>query len=190
VGAKLLRADGSIQHAGVVVGLNGFAGHPFDGCAEGINTIYGRPEWYRNYSAVTGACQLIRRSVFEQIGGFDERMALCGSDVALCLQARAQGLQVLYTPFARLRHLESASRGASRIPNDDFACSYHYYLPLLRDGDPFYNPNLSYWSARPELRQQGEEAALAFARRYLEALGLAVANDDIPDEAQHMVRGQ
>ena len=169
-GAKLLRADGRIQHAGVVVGLDGFAGHPFAGCPEGAQTIYGGVEWYRNYSAVTGACLMIRRAVFERVGGFDERFTLCGSDVELCLRVRERGYQVLYTPFARLRHLERATRG-NAIPESDFVRSMECYRELLARGDPYYSPNLSPWSAVPRPRWHDEEPPSAFVRRYLERLG-------------------
>jgi GT2 family glycosyltransferase len=170
VGAKLLYADGRIQHAGVVVGLDGFAGHPFAGGCEGQQTIYGCVEWYRNYSAVTGACLMIRRALFEQVGGFDEDLVLCGNDVELCLRVRDRGYQVLYTPFARMRHHESATRGASAIPPSDYERSYQHYLPLLSGGDPYYNPNLSPWSAIPQLHQRSEKLPLVFVQQFLRQL--------------------
>lgn len=175
VGPKLLYPDGSIQHAGVVVGLDGFAGHPFLGLREGGVTFYGRSEWYRNYSAVTGACLMIRRELFERVGGFDQQLALCGNDVALCLRVRALGYEVLYTPFARLVHHESVSRKGKPIPDGDFARSYQYYVPLLRDGDPYYSPNLSPWSTRPLPRLPDEQAPLTFVYDYLVRLGLEPA---------------
>ncbi|KAB8143371.1 glycosyltransferase [Chloroflexia bacterium SDU3-3] len=173
VGPKLLFENRSIQHAGVVIGLDGFAGHPFAGMPEGSHTIYGCTEWYRNYSAVTGACLAIRREVFNQIGGFDEALILCGSDIALCLAATKLGYQVVYTPFSRMLHLESTSRG-SDIPPSDFALSYAYYQELLRSGDPYYNPNLSYWSAAPQLSRPDEQQPIDFVHRHLEAIGLPV----------------
>ncbi len=177
VGAKLLREDGCIQHAGVVIGLGGFADHPFAGGPEGQRTIYGNTEWYRNFSAVTGACLMIRRELFERVGGFDEQLALCGNDVELCLRVGRLGYQIMYTPFARLRHLESVTRGTT-IPRDDFMHSFLHYRPLLVRGDPFYNPNLSAWATLPRLRQPDEELALAFAERYLSQLGLEVVSED------------
>lgn len=171
VGAKLLREDGCIQHAGVVIGLGGFADHPFAGGPEGQRTIYGNTEWYRNFSAVTGACLMIRRALFEQVGGFDEQLVLCGNDVELCLRVGRLGYQIVYTPFARLRHLESVTRGTT-IPREDFLHSFLHYRPLLAHGDPFYNPNLSAWATLPRLRQPDEEAPLEFVERYLSQLGL------------------
>ncbi len=81
VGAKLLRANGTIQHAGVILGMNGFADHPFaDGPALTFG-LAGSTGWYRDFLAVTGACMAMRHEVFKQIGGFDENFVLCGSDV-------------------------------------------------------------------------------------------------------------
>jgi Predicted glycosyltransferases len=172
VGAQLLRADRSLQHAGVVIGLQGFAGHPFDGLQPNKPSIFGQANWYRNYTAVTGACMMIRRELFHTLGGFDEQMVLCGSDVEICIRAIKHGYQVIYTPFARLFHLESATRGASAIPVMDFAYSYVYYLPYLRRGDPYYNRNLSVWSNTPRLSSKTEVTSLDHAQASLHQLGV------------------
>jgi O-antigen biosynthesis protein len=156
VGAKLLKPDGSIQHAGVVVGLGGYAGHIFAGMPEGSDTIFGYTEWYRDYSAVTAACMLLRRSVFEELGGFEEAFKLNGSDVDLCLRARARGYRVVFNPFARLYHLESATH-QGHVPFSDYRLSQERYRPLLESGDPYFNPNLSYHHANPELKDEGGE---------------------------------
>ena len=166
VGAKLLRPDGSIQHAGVIIGLSGFAGHIFAGQAENQWTIFGLAEWYRDYMAVTAACMLLRREVFERLGRFDERFILCGSDVEICLRARAAGLRVVYNPFARLYHLEGATRGGD-VPPEDFHTSFPHYLPTLKSGDPFFNPNLSCWHSTPTLSQENEQHALDFVLDFL-----------------------
>jgi GT2 family glycosyltransferase/glycosyltransferase involved in cell wall biosynthesis len=182
VGAKLLFPDGAIQHAGVVVGLEGFAGHPFAGMPEGAHTAYGCSEWYRNFSAVTGACMLIRRELFERVGGFDEQLTLCGNDVALCLSVRELGYQILYTPFARLRHHESVSRRGSPIPSGDFTRSFAYYEPLLRGGDPFFSPNLSVWSPRPAPRGPGEQDPYSFVLAHLAQLDAPAPPAPTPPE--------
>ncbi len=117
---------------------------------------------------------MIRRNLFEQVGGFDELLVLCGNDVELCLRVGKLGYQVIYTPFARLRHLESVTRGSSSIPPGDFTRSYQYYYPLLEQGDPFYNSNLSHWSLIPQVRRQEEETSLAFTQRFLVQNGLSV----------------
>ncbi|MCA1553355.1 MAG: glycosyltransferase family 2 protein, partial [Chloroflexi bacterium] len=138
LGAKLLLPNGSIQHAGVVLGLDGFAGHVFAGDCEGRGTIFGFAEWYRDYLAVTGACLATRRALFEQVGGFDESFLLCGSDVELCLRVREAGYRVVYNPFVRLKHHESATRGDD-VPASDFRTSFPHYLPYLQNGDPYFN---------------------------------------------------
>jgi len=169
VGAKLLYPDGSIQHAGVIIGLTGFAGHVFAGQPEYEWTIFGLAEWYRNYNAVTAACMMITRQVFEQIGGFDETFILCGSDVEICLRTARSGRRIVYNPFARLRHLEGATR-ASDVPAQDYRISYQHYLPFLQAGDPFFNPSLSYWQLRPTLALPDEPSPLEFVMNFLEQL--------------------
>ena len=166
VGAKLLSPNGTIQHAGVIIGLSGFAGHVFAGSPAGHFGCFGLAEWYRNYAAVTGACMAVRKSVFDQVGGFSEEFMLCGSDVEFCLRLRAAGYRVVYNPFARLEHVESATHRGS-IPDEDFQVSYRFYLPMLESGDPYFNPNLSYWSLRPSLRTEGEPTPLDFTRDFL-----------------------
>ncbi len=101
VGAKLLYPDRLIQHAGVVFGL-GLVGHIFARAADGSTGVFGSTDWYRNYLAVTGACQMMSREVFQRVGGFDERLRLSFSDVILCMEARKAGYRTVYTPHARL----------------------------------------------------------------------------------------
>ena len=118
VGAKLLYPDRTIQHAGVVFGL-GLVGHIFARAREDESGLFGSAETYRNYLAVTGACQMIRRDVFRQLGGFDERFRLSFSDVVLCLEAWKAGYRVVYTPYARLRAsrvLHEKARGLAGRP--------------------------------------------------------------------------
>jgi GT2 family glycosyltransferase len=166
VGAKLLRPGGLIQHAGVIIGLTGFAGHIFGDMPEYHWSIFGLAEWYRDYLAVTGACLIIRADLFNRLGGFDETLSLCGNDVELCLRARSAGLRVVYNPFARLKHLEGATRDGD-IPAQDYRVSYHHYLPVLQTGDPYFNPNLSCWNLIPRLAGPDEQAPLAFVEHFL-----------------------
>ncbi|MFN0061419.1 MAG: glycosyltransferase [Myxococcaceae bacterium] len=166
VGPKLMFPDGTLQHAGVVVGLNGFAGHPFVGMAEDAFTAMGSPNWARNVSAVTGACLVMRREVFTGVGGFDERFVVCGSDVDLCLRVRAAGLRVAYTPHARLIHDESSTRRADRVPEGDFSHSVSAYGRYLEQGDPYYNPNLSLRATDGALRED-DRPGLSLARELL-----------------------
>ncbi len=171
VGARLLFPEGTLQHAGVVVGLTGFAGHPFwrlpDG---GWWTPFGHADWTRNYLSVTSACVAMRRELFEELGGFDERFQVCGSDVEIGLRLNARGLRVVYTPYARLLHHESASRRVDAIPETDYWLSYAAYRPYLRTGDPFYNPNLTLLGTDCTPREdarRGEELAVQTLSRDL-----------------------
>ncbi len=147
VGAKLLYADDTIQHAGIVVGMGGVAGHVhlrFPRDAEGYMQ---RLRVTHNCAAVTGACLMTRRAVFEQVGGFDESFVLAFNDVDLCLQIQALGYRVIWTPEAELYHLESKTRGYEDTPEKQARFSREYRLFLtkwgryLKTGDPYYNPN-------------------------------------------------
>ena len=155
VGAKLLHPDHSIQHAGLVVGLEGHANHIYAGCPEGYRGYFGSVDWYRDYSAITGACMMMRKAVFEQIGGFDESYSLAFNDIELCLRAIQAGYRVVYTPFARLIHYEGATRSTYKPPSDIQLASQRL-KPLIERGDPFYNPNLSLMRRIPTLSRRGE----------------------------------
>jgi GT2 family glycosyltransferase/glycosyltransferase involved in cell wall biosynthesis len=150
-GLQLIGPDDRIQHAGVILGMGGFADHVFEGMQPGTDTIFGSTDWYRDVLAVTGACCAVERSVYDRLGGFDERFILCGSDVSLGLDATLVGMRNVCSPFAGLRHLESATRG-STVPTADFFASYWRYNPWIFGGDPYFNPNLSLGSRRPALR--------------------------------------
>lgn len=156
VGAKLLYPNGLIQHAGVIVGLEGHAHHIFAGYKEGYNSIFGSDHWYRNYSAVTAACLMMRKEVFDQIGGFDGRYRIAFGDIELCLRAGKAGYRVLYTPFARLVHNEGGTR-ANYIPPEDIRSANVHFQPFVQKGDPYFNPNLSYALHLPTYHRRGEE---------------------------------
>lgn len=142
LGAKLLRPDGSIQHAGILMGVEGHGSHAFEGANEQYYGPFGSTEWYRNYQAVTGACMAIRRSVFESLGGFDETYQVGYGDIDLCLRAFDAGYRVVYTPFARVLHHEGASRGLFNPPSDVLRATIMMYERVMA-GDGFFNPNLS-----------------------------------------------
>ena len=149
VGARLWYPNGTLQHGGVVVGLGGVAGHAFTGVPRGHAGYFNRAWLQQNCSAVTGACMVLRREVFEEAGGFDEvNLAISFNDIDFCLRLRAAGLQNVWTPYANLVHHESASRGHQRTPEEQaqFVREATYMqrkwgVELLHD--PFYNPNLS-----------------------------------------------
>lgn len=138
VGAKLLFPDGRIQHAGVVVGMGGVAGHAFYGHDDDRQSYFDWTESVRNVSAVTGACMLTRRSVFEALGGFREDLKVSYNDVDYCLRLGVHGYTVVWTPHAVLRHYESASRRRLQPREDErlFLDAWHDLV------DPYVSPNL------------------------------------------------
>jgi GT2 family glycosyltransferase len=142
VGAKLLYPDGRIQHAGVVLGLGGTAEHPFRGMQNSCPGYFGFPHLTRNCCAVTAACMLVRRDVFETLGGFDERLRIGGNDVDLCIRIRKAGYQVVYNPHAILYHHEGLTRKGS-FPLSDADYFARKLKEEIRKGDPYYNRNLS-----------------------------------------------
>jgi len=143
VGAKLYYVNDTIQHAGVVVGIAGLAGHAFKHVNRYETEFYhGFPSVVRNVSAVTGACMMVRRSVFEEVGGFDEELfKVSYNDLDLCMKIGERGYSVIYTPFAELYHYESYSRGYCFDPvaTENLKAKWGRSVEC----DPFYNPNLS-----------------------------------------------
>jgi O-antigen biosynthesis protein len=153
VGPLMLYEDGTIQHAGVVVGLGGWADHLFKRMMpDHIMSPYVSPLVKRNVLAVTGSCMAVSRKTMNVIGGFDERFMVCGSDVALCIRAHEMGRYNIYDPFVRLYHFESKTRIPDNIPNCDFDMSKEYYKKYLETGDPYFNINLSLNTTTPALR--------------------------------------
>jgi GT2 family glycosyltransferase len=140
VGAKLLHANHTIQHAGIIIGMQGIVGHLYLNAPDHYYGLMGSVDWYRDVSAVTGACQMVRRSVFEELGGYDEEYQLVFSDIDFCLKAIKKGYRNLYDPFATLIHFEGQSRGY-RTPINDLARAYEEWL---RKDDPYFSPNLTY----------------------------------------------
>ncbi len=149
VGARLLYEDDTIQHAGVVVGFGGIAGHTFIGLHEAENSYFHRAMCAQDYSAVTAACMMSKKSVFEAAGGFSEELAVAFNDIDYCMKVRAQDKLVVYAPYAVLHHYESKSRGLEDTPekvdrfNREVARFAKKWPDILRDGDPYYNPNLT-----------------------------------------------
>lgn len=149
VGARLYFEDETIQHAGVVVGLGGVAGHVFLWCAKEDPGYFGRIHMAQNYSAVTAACVLVKRSVFEEVGGFDEKFAVAFNDVDLCMKIRQAGHLIVYNPYAELLHYESKSRGYEDTEekvqrfNGGIALFETKWSDFIEKGDPYYNPNLT-----------------------------------------------
>ncbi|MFL6216561.1 MAG: glycosyltransferase family 2 protein [Blastocatellia bacterium] len=142
VGGKLLTADGRIQHAGVVLGINGAAGHALRGVdGFGGAGYLNFANVTRNYAAVTAACLMTRREVFDEVGGFDElSFPISFSDVDLCLRLRQRGYLIVFTPLALLYHYESASRGLTPEPQAEARLRERWGEQLI--ADPYFNPNL------------------------------------------------
>jgi GT2 family glycosyltransferase len=144
VGARLLFPDRRIQHAGVFLmgGQPHVAGHTFKHLHADTLAWRGMAHVTRNVSAVTGAALMVRRAVFEEVGGFDERIAVALGDVDLCLRIRERGYRIVYTPEATLIHHEGATRGRREASADVSLVRARWRAELER-GDPYYNPNLS-----------------------------------------------
>ena len=142
VGSMLLYPDGMIQHAGVLlVGHGGGAAHWFQGLDPDDDLYLDLQRVTREVSAVTGACLMVERSVFEELGGFDEELEVSGNDVDFCMRVAATGRRVLWTPHSRLVHHESRSR--SSVPYvPDQARLWERWEAMLRSGDPCFSPNL------------------------------------------------
>ncbi len=140
VGARLLYPDGTIQHAGIVLGMGSVAGHAFKDLPRDAPGHGGLAQAVRNVSAVTGACMMVRRDVFRELGGFDEGLRVAYNDVDFCLRVGAAGYRVVYTPFAVLYHHEGATRRALH-PADDEALMKTRWHAALR-GDPYFSPHL------------------------------------------------
>ena len=149
VGAKLYYSNGQIQHAGVILGLGHVAGHAHRFAGHDSAGYYQRLQLVQNYSAVTGACLLVRRALYEQVGGLNEHdLPVAYNDVDFCLRVRALGYRNLWTPHAELYHHESVSRGEDDTPekkarfDKEVAYMRTTWSKELED-DPCYNPNLS-----------------------------------------------
>jgi hypothetical protein len=139
--------------------MNGFADHLFAGNRPGDDTLIGSTAWYRDSLSVTAACVAVTKDRYAELGGFDERFLLCGSDVVLGFDMRFQGLRNVVTPYAKVRHLESATRGATVVP-EDYPTSYWRYQKWLRGGDPYFSPNLSLQNTVPALRPGDEPSPM------------------------------
>ncbi len=149
VGARLWYPDGRLQHAGVVLGLHGVARHAFQRFLPQPVALMNRTFILsQNYSAVTAACMVLRKTVFADVGGFDENLPNNFNDVDFCLRLRERGWQIVWTPYADLIHQESASRGRHSDSEErarllhDMAYLQEKWGEQLRN-DPFYSPNLS-----------------------------------------------
>lgn len=149
VGARLLYEDDTIQHAGVIVGIGGIAGHAFKYRKSENDTYFNRALVAQDYSAVTAAVMLVKKEVFEEVGGLDESFVVALNDIDFCLRVRNTGKLVVYNPYACFHHYESKSRGLEDTEEKqarfrgEISRFVDRYNDFLQKGDPFYNPNLS-----------------------------------------------
>ena len=147
VGARMFYEDGTIQHAGVIVGLGGLASHPYAGAPKETYGHMGRIHAVQELSAVTAACVLVKKEVFEKVKGFESQYAVAFNDIDLCMKIRKAGYRIIYTPYANLTHYESKSRGTedSREKRKRFESEIKLFEKrwekILKNGDPYYNRN-------------------------------------------------
>lgn len=154
VGPLLLFEDNTIQHAGIVAGMGGWAEHVFRGMQPiHYGTPFISPMVTRNVTACTGACMAISKKTIEKIGTFSEEYLICGSDVELCIRANEHGLVNIYDPHVKLYHYESKSR-STYIPEIDYKLSFSMYETYRNNGDPYYNSQLDYYCYVPTFRLQ------------------------------------
>ncbi|MEG1270527.1 MAG: glycosyltransferase family 2 protein [Ruthenibacterium sp.] len=152
VGAKLFYPDDTIQHAGVFIGIGGSAGHNHKGHPRASGGDMYRLATAQNVSAVTGACLMVKKSLYTELGGLDAtHFAVAYNDIDFCLRLRAKGLLNVMTPFATAYHYESKSRGDDTKAGGEKQARYETekaafrekYAAIMQDGDPYYNPHFT-----------------------------------------------
>lgn len=148
VGAMLLFPDNTYQHGGVVLGIGGMAGHAYKGFPIDIGGILERNHIISNVSGVTGACLMIKRKLFLELGGFDENLKVACNDIEFCIRLMNKGFRNVYTPYSKLYHYESKTRGYEDTPEKKvrFQKEREYLInkwPEYIKNDPYYNPNLT-----------------------------------------------
>ena len=149
VGAKLYYPDDTVQHAGIIMGLGGYAGHSHKGYSRHNVGYFNRLGVVQNVSAVTAACLMVKKRIYEEVGGMDAiRFKVAYNDVDFCLRVGEKGYRNLFTPYAELYHHESISRGYETTPEKmarfqkEKDALFERHQKILTEGDPYYNPNL------------------------------------------------
>ena len=149
VGCRLIYPDNTIQHAGVVIGIGGIAANIFTNLPAARSGYMHRASTQVDYSAVTAACMMISKSLFERIGGFEEKLTVAFNDIDLCLRVREQDYLVVYDAYVEMIHYESKTRGSEDTEEKvrRFQSEIEYmrtrWIDILKNGDPYYNPNLT-----------------------------------------------
>lgn len=158
VGAKLLYYDKTIQHAGVVIGMGGIAGHVNRTISEKEPGYFGRTKIINDFSAVTAACLMTKKQLYEKVEGLDEKFAVAFNDVDFCMKIRKLNKLVVYTPYAKLYHYESKTRGYEDTPEKKKRFESEIQLfkekwgKELKEGDPYFNKNLDLYSEQCEIK--------------------------------------
>jgi len=148
VGAKLIHPDNTIQHGGIILGIGGVAANAFSNYPRGSDGYMNRLSAVHNLSAVTAACMMTTRAVFDEVGGFEEQLVIDFNDVDYCLKVREAGYLVVWTPYCELYHYEQKSRGVAESTDEKirFAGAVQYMQKKWGSKlmiDPYYNPNLT-----------------------------------------------
>lgn len=158
-GARLYYPDGTIQHAGIVIGIGGIAGSLFTGMPGAQSGYMHKAALLQDLSAVTAACMMVKRCIYEEVGGMDPALAVAFNDVDFCLRIRERGYLVVYDPYVEMYHHESCSRGAEdtkekiRRFQREIEFMRRRWIKVLKEGDPYYNPNFSLKTWKYELKQ-------------------------------------
>ncbi len=162
VGARLYYEDNTIQHAGVVLGWGGVAGHCFVQQLRSATGYCHRIIEAQDYSAVTAACMMVKKKAFDEVGGLTEELAVAFNDIDFCMKLGKAGYLIVYNPYAELYHYESKSRGLEDTPEkimrfqQEIATFNKYWKKNLDAGDPMYNPNLTMLSQDFSLKRKSE----------------------------------
>ena len=149
VGVKLFYPDETIQHAGIIVGIGGIAGNRFKSIPKSGHGYFAEESMIQNLSAVTGACVMSPKKVYEEVGFMNEELAVAFNDVDFCLKIREKGYLIVYTPNVEFIHYESKSRGYEDTPEkkkrfqNEINTFEKRWQNVLDEGDPYYNINLS-----------------------------------------------
>jgi len=151
VGGKLYYPNNTIQHAGVIIGIGGVAGHSHKNLNRTFSGYFNRASIVQNLSAVTAACFMVKKSIYQKVGGLNQKdLAVSFNDVDFCLRVMEEGYLNIFTPYCEAYHNESLSRGfdCENIEKSERAAKEVQYMfkrhcNFLKTGDPFYNPNLS-----------------------------------------------
>lgn len=192
IGTKLVYPDGTLQHAGVVVGMH-VCGMVFHSGREHEWGPFGSPSVTRNWLGIMGACQMVRREVFDRIGGFDETYVIAMSDIKLCIDAWRAGYRTVYAPQAMLIHHEGASRGKSN-PAKDIQRTIHDIQACGFEEDPYFHPGLSAIRPVPTLRIGAEPSnrtsLLIDTERLIGPIKLSTEPDLSDDSAVALAAGR